>query len=231
MKPVIRGAPTKYAFVANRERRLERAESYMRRDVAEAARELRQARLSAGLTLRQVASVIGVGRTTVLRCEQGLFPGPHPALLARHAAAVGLRARIKLYPGDGALRDAGQVALIRRFRERIGGVGRWAVEVPMPIPGDQRAVDAVLTLANGRIGLEFVIRLADCQAQLREAHLKQRDAGLERMLMVVKATHANRRALREAAPAIGESFPGTTRRLLMALAAGELPSTNGVILL
>lgn len=151
-------------------------------------------------------------------------------LLARHAAAVGLRARIRLYPGDGPLRDAGQVALIRRFRERIGQVGRWAFEVPIPLPGDQRALDAVLTVAGGGIGLEFYTRLADAQAQLRSAHLKQRDAGLDRMIIVVKATHANRRALREAGPAIADTFPATTRRLLAALAAGEMPPTNGVIL-
>jgi hypothetical protein len=151
-------------------------------------------------------------------------------LLARHAAVVGLRARIRLYPGDGAVRDAGQVALIRRFRERIGPAGQWAFEVPIPRPGDQRALDAVLTVPDGRIGLEFDVRLADCQAQLRAAHLKQRDAELDRMIIVVKATHANRRALRESAPAIADAFPGTTRKLLAALAAGELPSTNGVVL-
>jgi hypothetical protein len=150
-------------------------------------------------------------------------------LLARHAAVVGMRARIKLYPGDGAVRDAGQVALIRRFRERIGQAGRWAFEVPIPRPGDQRALDAVLTVPGGRIGLEFYVRLADCQAQLRAAHLKQRDAELDRLMVVVKATHANRRALRESASAIADSFPGTTRRLLATLAAGELPLTNGVI--
>ena len=151
-------------------------------------------------------------------------------LLARHAAAVGLRARIRLYPGGGPLRDAGQVALIRRFRERVGNPGRWAFEVPIPLANDQRALDAVLTVAGGRIGLEFYVRLADCQAQLRAANLKQRDAGLDRMVIVVKATHANRRALGEAASAIADAFPGTTRRLLAALAAGEVPPANGVIL-
>lgn len=151
-------------------------------------------------------------------------------LLARHAAALGLRARIRLYPGDVAVRDAGQVALIRRFRERIGNAGRWAFEVPIPLPGDQRALDAVLTVGRGRIGLEFYVRLADCQAQLRAAHLKQRDAELDRVVIVVQATHANRRALREAAPAIADAFPGSTRRLLATLAAGELPPANGVIL-
>jgi transcriptional regulator with XRE-family HTH domain len=202
----------------------------MARDVAEAAAELRNARLRAGLTLRAVGTAAGVSYVTILRNESATLPGPKPMMLARHAAAVGLRARIRLYPGDGAIRDAGQVALIRSIRERIGNAGRWAFEVPIPLPGDQRALDAVLAVASGRIGLEFYVRLADCQAQLRAAHLKQRDAGLDRLVIVVKATHANRRALREAEPAIADTFPGTTRPLLATLAAGKLPTTNGVIL-
>jgi transcriptional regulator with XRE-family HTH domain len=202
----------------------------MRRDLEEAANELRQARLRSGLTLEAVAAALDVSPSTILRNELGRTPGLPPMMLARHAAAVGLRARIRLYPGDGAVRDAGQVALIRRFRERIGNAGRWAFEVPIPLPGDQRALDAVLAVAGGRIGLEFYVRLADCQAQLRAAHLKQRDAGLDRMVIVVKATHANRRALREAGPAIADTFPGSTRRLLAVLAAGEVPTTDGVIL-
>lgn len=202
----------------------------MTRDLADAASELHQARLRAGLTARAVGAAVGVSYMTILRNESATMPGPRPMLLARHAAAVGLRARIRLYPGDGAVRDAGQVALIRRFRERVGNAGRWAFEVPIPLPGDQRALDAVLTVARGRIGLEFYVRLADCQAQLRAAHLKQRDAELDRMVIVVKATRANRRALREAAPAIADAFPGSSRRLLAILAAGELPPSNGVIL-
>ena len=149
-------------------------------------------------------------------------------MLARHAAVVGLRARIRLYPEGEAIRDAGQVALIRRFRERIGDPGRWAFEVPIPQSGDRRALDAVLTLSGGRIGLEFYTRLADVQAQLRAANLKKRDAQLDRMLVVVLATRANRRVLKQAGSALA-AFPASSRRLLRTLAAGEVPATDGVI--
>lgn len=152
-----------------------------------------------------------------------------PILLARHAAVVGLRVRIKLYPQGEAVRDAGQVALIRRFREEVGEHGKWAFEVPIPRSGDLRALDAVLTVAGGRIGLEFYTRLADVQAQLRAANLKKRDAELDRLVVVVQATRANRRALREAGTVLVD-FPGSGRRLLATLAAGEVPATDGVIL-
>lgn len=150
-------------------------------------------------------------------------------LLARHAAAVGMRARVRLYPDGEPLSDAAQVALIRRFRVQVGTHGTWDFEVPVPLPGDQRAFDAVLTLAEGRIGLEFCTRLADVQAQLRAVNLKKRDAGLDRLIVVVQATRTNRRALREAGSALAD-FPGSGRRLLGSLAAGELPPTDGVIL-
>jgi len=127
------------------------------------------------------------------------------------------------------VRDAGQVALIRRFRERVGEQGLWAFEVPIPRSGDQRALDAVLTLAGRRVGLEFYTRLADVQAQLRAANLKRRDAELDRLVVIVQATRGNRRALREAGSVLVD-FPGSGRRLLTSLVAGEVPATDGVIL-
>jgi hypothetical protein len=167
----------------------------------------------------------------VLHHERARRPGPRPEILAKHAAAVGLRARIHVYPGDDPIRDAGQLELIRRLRERIGGAGTWSFEVPIPAAHDQRAIDAVLILSHGRVGFEAWVRLVDAQAQLRAAHLKQRDASLERMVVVLKATHANRRALSVAGTAAADVFPGTTRRLLARLSAGSLPETNGIILL
>jgi transcriptional regulator with XRE-family HTH domain len=212
----------------NREQRLARAAWWMGRDLDDAASELRQARRRAGLTAQAVASVLGVSHPTVLRNERG-YRGMPPILLARHAAVVGLRVRIKLYPEGEAVRDAGQVALIRRFRQEVGEHGKWAFEVPIPRSGDQRALDAVLTVAGGRVGLEFYTRLADVQAQLRAANLKKRDADLDRLVVVVQATRANRRALREAGTALVD-FPGSGRRLLATLAAGDVPATDGVIL-
>jgi hypothetical protein len=198
--------------------------------MADVADELRRARLHAGLTLGDVAAAVRVGRSTIHRNESAPPPWPKPPILARHAAVVGLQIRLKVYPGDDPIRDMGQVRLIARFRKRIGSPGTWAFEVPIPHPFDQRALDALLTLPDGSIGLEFHTRLADVQEQLRRAQLKKRDAGLDRMLLVVQATHANRRAIRAAAPALAEGFPVATRGLLADLTAGRTPATDGVII-
>lgn len=151
-----------------------------------------------------------------------------PILLAKHAAAVGMRARIRLYPEGEALRDAAQVALIRRFRAALGDVGHWSFEVPIPRPGDQRAFDAVIRLSGAQVGLEFYTRLTDVQAQLRAANLKKRDAELDRLIVVIQGTRGNRRVLREAGSTLAE-FPGSGRRLFATLAAGEVPPMDGVI--
>jgi hypothetical protein len=103
--------------------------------------------------------------------------------------------------------------------------------VPIPHPFDQRALDAVLTLPRGSVGIEFCTRLSDVQDQLRRAQLKKRDAVLDRMVIVVQETHGNRRALRMGGPVLVEGFPGTSRRLLRDLAMGRLPEADGVIVL
>ena len=203
----------------------------MSSDLREVAEGLRRARLSAGLTLTEVAAAVGVGRSTLSRTETAVGAAPRLDVLARQAATVGLRARVQLYPGNEPLRDAGQLALMSRLRTSIGPVGTWAVEVPIQGASDRRAIDAVLSLAAGRIGLECITRLTDGQAQIRDITLKQRDARLERMVLVVLASARNRRALRTLAPAVGEAFPVATRSILRDLRGGRLPPGNGIVLL
>jgi DNA-binding XRE family transcriptional regulator len=217
----------KTALMANREQRLARASWIVGRDLDELAAELRQARRQAGLTQVRVAAALGVSHQTIHRHERG-YRGMRIDVVARHAAAVGLRLRIRAYPEGPPLRDAGQIELIRRFRAQLGEVGAWAFEVPIPRPGDPRAFDAVLRLPEGQVALEFITRLADAQAQLRAVRLKQRDAGIDRLLVIVQRTRANQRALGQAGSVLLE-FPAKARHLLAQLAAGEMPSSDGVI--
>ena len=81
----------------------------------------------------------------------------------------------------------------------------------------------------GGLGLEFVTRFHDCQAQLRAGLKKQNDAHLGRLVFVVKATHANRRAVAAAADIIATTFPLGTKQVLAALRAGRDPGANGLV--
>jgi hypothetical protein len=152
--------------------------------------------------------------------------------MARHAAVVGLRVRIRAYPDGEPIRDAASVRLIGAFRARLPGSVRFRPEVPVSDnPGDLRAWDGVLEMPGCRCATEFVTRFHDCQAQLRGFELKVRDGSVDRLILIVLATHANRRALALARDIVAGAFPLGTRAVMAALAAGRDPGANGVVLL
>ena len=218
--------------MSNRERRIERGEWLIRRDLEEAGVDLRNARLAAGLSLQEVGRKVGVVPSVILGHERAKLPGPRPAVLARHAAAVGIRVRIKAYPEGEPLRDAAQVGLVHKFRQRLPSAQPLQLEVPVTDDDrDGRAWDAVVALAGGHCALEFVTRFHDCQAQLRAFHLKLRDGSVDRLVIVVNATHANRRAVAAAAGILDDTFPLGTRSLVASLAAGRDPGANVLMFL
>lgn len=202
-----------------------------RRLQAELGVDLREARLARGLTQTDVAHAINVSDAQVSRIERGRLDRLAITDLARHGAAVGLKLHARFYPNAGGLRDAAQLDLIRRFHTRIGDAWRWQLEAPLPIPGDQRAFDVLLTRDGTTIAVEAITRLRDAQAQLRAATGKQRDGEATRLVMLIKASHANRAALATAGDVLATTFPHATRTTLAALTAGEDPGANGIVLL
>ena len=185
----------------------------------------------AGLTQAAVASALGVSRDRVSRVELRRTKSVEADYLFLHAAVVGLKASIKLYPVGGALRDAAQAAYITRFLERIGHLWRVMLDAPIPLPGDLRAVDILLQNSSLKIAVEVITRLRDLQAQLRAAQLKQRDLGADRLILVVAGSHANRQALIAARPTLLATFDLDTRRVLASLEAGEDPGRDAVIVI
>jgi transcriptional regulator with XRE-family HTH domain len=194
-------------------------------------RELRVARITGGKTQSWVAGQLGCSQAQVSLIERGRRPSIRLRVLFRHAAAVGLRLTVRVYPGGRRLLDAPQLALLNRFRARIAAVWRWEQEVPVPIAGDLRAGDSRISTPDCSILIEAVTRLADVQAQSRAARLKHRDMGTDRLILLLAATASNRRALREAGPALLDAFPIMPRAALAALAAGRDPNGDAIILL
>lgn len=180
-----------------------------------------------------VAHAVGFSHARISRVEHGLLRDLAVADLARHAAVVGLRLHARFYPNAGGLRDAAQVDLLRRLHVRIGDRWTWHLEAPLPIPGDQRAFDALLTAKDETItiAVEAITRLRDAQAQLRAATRKQRDGQATRLVMLIKASEANRAALATAMDVLATTFPLGTRRTLAALTSGDDPGDNGIVLL
>jgi transcriptional regulator with XRE-family HTH domain len=194
--------------MANRRSRLDDATARWPGVVAALTDELREARMAAGLTQRELARAVGVSRGHVSRVETRRARDMTLRGLTRHAAALGLRASIKLYPVGGAIRDEAQARYVARFVARVGRAWRVVLEAAVPIPGDLRAVDILL-----------------------EADQKRRDIGAQRLVIVVAATHANRRAVNEARPALAAALDLESQRVLAALQAGRDPGRDALVLL
>lgn len=197
----------------------------------EAGRELRLARITAGLRQTDVAKRLATSVTHVSRVENGLIRRVGLYDVSRHAAAVGLKPYMRFYPAVARPLDHAQLALLEAFRSRIATAWSVALEVPMPIAGDLRAVDAIISLPGCRCAVEVITRLADLQAQLRSARLKQRDVGADRLIFVVRGSTTNRRVVRSIGSALESAFPIGTRLALQRLAGAMDPGGDALILL
>lgn len=194
-------------------------------------RELRLARILAGMTQSRVGARIGRSASHVSRVERGRVPSVRLPTLVAHAAVVGLKPWVRLFPARARPMDAPQLAVLARLRTRISTEWGVELEVPVAIPGDLRAADVILSVPGCRILAEIITRLADFQAQVRAARLKHRDLHTDRLIMVVAATTTNRRVLREIGPAATVAFPLGTRTTLEALSAGRDPEGDAIVLL
>jgi transcriptional regulator with XRE-family HTH domain len=192
---------------------------------------VRRARLAAGLRLKDVARAVDKSTAWVSRVERGLVATASVDELVVLSAAVGLKLWITSYAAARAIRDAPQLDLLRRFRARAGELWSWTYEAIVPIARDQRAADAVIRRGPSIAMIEAFTRLADGQAQLRSVLLKARDMGIQRVIVVVAATPANRRALVAAAEILASDFPLGTRATLNALSEGRDPGANGIVVL
>jgi transcriptional regulator with XRE-family HTH domain len=193
--------------------------------------ELRSARRMIGITQARLGAAIGVSQSEISRRESGTARRLTGAQLAEHAAAVGLRVSVKLWPNGGALRDEAQARYIAEFVRRVGHAWRVMLEAPIPLAGDLRAVDILLRNGEVRIAVEVITRLADLQAQVRAAQLKARDIGATRLVLVVAGTRGNREALAAARASLVDSFDTDTRRILADLARGADPGRDGIVVL
>lgn len=217
--------------MAVRTRVLDDARTRSRAARIEVGREIRQARLASGLRQTDVGAACRRSKTWVSRVERGLHAGLTTDDLIVLGASVGLRIRLAAYPAERAIHDAPQLALLRRFRQRVGTEWSWQFEVPVPIVGDRRAADAVLQRGDLAVLVEAFTRLADAQGQFRAVLIKQRDLRISRAIIVLRESQVNRSALTAAADVVAANFPLSTRTVLAALKSGRDPGANGLVVL
>jgi transcriptional regulator with XRE-family HTH domain len=193
--------------------------------------EVREARLTGGLSQGQAGAAVGMSDSQFGRIERAEIPGLTFEQAARAAAAVGLKLVARGYPDGDPVRDVGQLRLLDRFRACLPPDSRWQVEVPMSIPGDRRAWDAVATVASSRIGVEAETRLRDVQAVVRKLELKRRDGGVDLVLLLIADTSSNRRVMAAHRPALRAALPLDGHAILRALRSGRSPGESGIVIL
>jgi transcriptional regulator with XRE-family HTH domain len=217
--------------VVTRERRLDRARRQAQRALALIGEEFRQARLQAGLTLEELGEAVGLSASEMSRIELGQADYVPYTRLALLAAALGLDLPLRAFPAGDPIRDAAQLALLAKLRGLLPtGLG-WRTEVPLAIPGDLRAWDAVIEGRGWHVPVEAETRLRDVQAMSRRLALKQRDDRREIVILLVGDTRHNRHVLKVAGPDLAASFPTRGRAVLGALRNEERPKESGIVLL
>jgi hypothetical protein len=165
---------------------------------------------------------------TLGRIERGELPNVSVAQLCLACGAVGLEFSGRAFPDGDPTRDAGHLRLLSRFRKLLPAAAPWRTEVPIPFPGDRRALDAWTKLEGQTIGIEAETRLDDIQALARRIGLKKRDASLDRLVLLVADTRGNRDVLNVHRETLRSAFPLDTRQILAAMRDGKAPRDDGI---
>lgn len=181
--------------------------------------------------MRAVGAACDLSESEVSRIERGLRPRVTVRDLARLHAVVGLDLSMRSYPGGPPIRDAAQASLLEDLHVLVHRVLRWATEVPLPIHGDQRAWDAMISGPDWRIGVEAETAPTDSQALLRRLALKERDGSVDGVILLVRPTRQGRRFIAEAGPSLSAAFPLSGIRALELLRAGVQPEGNALIVM
>lgn len=194
-------------------------------------REIREARLAAGLSQADVARASTGSQSRISRLERCAGRPPTVVELSVVASVVGLKLVVQSFPVLDRLRDGPQIRLLAAMGARLPRRIPWRIEVPMPGRGDLRALDGLIALPGCRVAVEAWTRLADAQAQIRAAELKRRDVGAERLVILLADTPHNRAALEASEQAVRSSFPLRTREIMSALGDGRDPGGDGIAFL
>jgi transcriptional regulator with XRE-family HTH domain len=193
--------------------------------------EAHESRLALNLSQDEVGNAVGLSGSQYGLIERGGQTNVPLVLMAEILSVLGHELAARAYPVGGGLRDKGQLALLERFRARVSPLFTWRTEVTIPIEGDLRAWDGALVRSGLRVGVDAETRLRDVQAVDRRVMLKLRDSGFERAVLLVAGTRNNRVALREAGPALAANYWVKTRVALAALAEGQDPGGNCLVIL
>ena len=200
--------------------------------IRDLGRDLRTARMSAGLSQDQVGRHAGLSGSQIGRIERGEALRLSVLTASVVAAVLGLELVVRTYPGGTAVRDTAQLGLLGRLRARIGDDWRWQYEVSLRY-GDQRAWDATIQRSGEPwfVAIEAETRIEDVQALIRRISQKRDAGGSVRVVLLVADTRHNRAVLAAGAAVFQAEFPVQTREALAVLAKGGVPSGDAIVVI
>lgn len=184
-----------------------------------------------GLSIAFVARHVGISPAELSRIERGEAEWVSVLVFARLCAVTGLDLSVRAYPGGMPIRDGRHAALLNRFRLRLHSILRWATEVPLPNPGDQRAWDAMVRGDGWRFGIEAEMNPIDGQALVRRLNLKQRDVAVDGVILLLPDTRQARQFRREFAVLVAAQFPVAGSLALKRLGSAQPPGGSAIITL
>ena len=218
------------AMVA-KQRAVDRGDMRGRSMVGSVGAEIRLARTSLGLSLQLVASASGISASELSRIERARADWVSVVALSRLCAVVGLDLAVRAYPGGRPLRDTRHVRKLEQLHACLHPTLGWALEVPLPNPGDQRAWDAMVRGSDWRYGVECEMNPVDGQALLRRLKQKQRDGMVDGVILLLPETRQARQFRREYADALRSEFPVRASTALRQLATGSAPGGSAVVVM
>ncbi len=214
-----------------RQRGLRRGRSLALRCIS----ELRDQRVVAGVSQRSMAGELSISQAHLWRIEASQVSDPGLIRLSEMASVLGLELAVSLHPIGDPLRDRGHQALAQRFDRILSPSWRVTNEALLPNPGDRRAWDKLLRLmhAAGRhiVGADLESRIRDVQALVRRTRARERDGGVDSILIVLSDSATNRRLVGELIHALGPDYATPRRLIVAALRDGRPLPGCGVILL
>ncbi len=193
--------------------------------------ELRTARANANLSQNQVARELGWTRSRYARFEADALADVGIEDMCLSAAVLGMEVSVGLHPVEDAVRDIGQLRLSAKFRSLINPAYRALGEVLLPGVGDRRAWDLLPRVPQHLIGVELETRLRDVQWLARRLRERERDGGVDAILLVLSDSRANRRLVPHLLDTLGDPWRTSPRAILRALRSGNRIPGSGVILL
>ncbi len=194
--------------------------------------ELQAARQTLNVSQRTLARELGCAQSEVWRFEN-LVKADALSLvrIAEIASLLGLELAASLHPIGDPIRDRGHQALLARFRTRLSPSIRVVAEAPLPLPGDRRSWDMLLRIVDQLVGLEAETRVRDVQSLTRHVRERERDGGVDELLLVLAESVVNRRLLPQLLDALGPRFSTSPRAVLRALGEGRPIPGSSVLLI